>query len=67
MLQGILYVLHTGIGWEDLLQRILLAQLNAANEINWSWAVIDGSHTTRKRGSQTLSPFQLPLTGEQLG
>jgi len=75
-LQGILYVLHTGIGWEDLpqelgfrsgmtcwrrikrwinagvfddLHRILLAQLNAANEIDWSRAVIDGSHIDTKK------------------
>lgn len=76
-LQGILYVLHTGIGWEDLpqelgfgsgmtcwrrikrwtdagvfddLHQILLAQLNAANEIDWSRAVIDGSHIDAKKG-----------------
>ncbi|MFB6846545.1 transposase [Streptomyces sp. NPDC056373] len=76
-LQGILYVLHTGIGWEDIpqelgfrsgmtcwrrikrwihagvfddLHRILLAQLNAANEIDWSRAVIDGSHIDTKKG-----------------
>nr|WP_296067991.1 IS5 family transposase [uncultured Actinoplanes sp.] len=76
-LQGILYVLYTGIGWEDLpqelgfgsgmtcwrrikrwtdagvfddLHQILLAQLNAANEIDWSRAVIDGSHIDAKKG-----------------
>ncbi|WP_307134831.1 transposase [Streptomyces aurantiacus] len=75
-LQGILYVLYTGIGWEDLpqelgfgsgmtcwrrikrwinagvfddLHRILLAQLNAANEIDWSRAVIGGSHIDTKK------------------
>ena len=68
-LQGILFVLHTGIGWEDLplelgfgsgmtcwrrlkrwtdagvfdqLHQILLAQLNAANRIDWSRAAVDG-------------------------
>nr|WP_159062591.1 transposase [Streptomyces caniscabiei] len=92
-LQGILYVLHTGIGWEGLpqelgfrpgmtcwrrikrrikrrinagvfdgLRQILLAQLNAANEVDWSRAVIDGSHIDTKRGSRALSspPFPAP-------
>ena len=88
-LQGILYVLHTGIGWEDLpqelgfrsgmtcwrrikrwinagvfddLHRILLAQLNAANEIDWSRAVIDGSHIDTKKGAPGLefAPISSP-------
>ena len=46
----------------DDLHRILLAQLNAANEIDWSRAVIDGSHIDAKRGPRTLSspPFPAP-------
>jgi transposase len=78
-LQGILYVLHTGIGWEDLPQelgygcgmtcwrrlkrwtdtgvfdqvhRILLAELNAAGRIDWSRAVLDGSHLDAKKGAR---------------
>lgn len=34
----------------DDLHRILLAHLNAANEIDWSRAVIDGSHIDTKEG-----------------
>jgi transposase len=80
--QGILFVLHTGIGWEDLpqelgfgsgmtcwrrlkrwtdagvfdrLHQILLARLNAANRIDWSRAVMDGSHIDAKRGCRHRS------------
>ena len=76
--QGILYVLHTGIGRDDLpqelgfgsgmtcwrpikrwtdagvfddLHQILLAQLNAANELDWSRAMIGGSHIDAKKGA----------------
>lgn len=76
-LHGILFVLHTGIGWEDLpqelgfgsgmtcwrrlkrwieagvfdqLHRILLAELNAAGQIDWSRAVIDAAHVDAKKG-----------------
>jgi transposase len=88
-LQGILYVPHTGIGWEDLpqelgfrsgmtcwrrikrwinagvfddLYRILLAQLNPANEIDWSRALIDGSHIDTKKGVPDLefAPISSP-------
>ena len=88
-------VLHTGIGWEDLpqklgfrsgmtcwrrikrwinagvfddLHRILLAQLNAANEIDWSRAVIDGSHIDAKKGvpgqvrRRSTAPNRVPST-----
>jgi transposase len=71
VLNGILYVLHTGIAWEDLpkefgygsgvtcwrrlrdwqaagvwdaLHQRLLEKLNAAGAIDWSRAVVDGSH-----------------------
>ena len=76
-LQGILFVLYTGIGWEDLpqelgfgsgmtcwrrlkrwteagvfdqLHHLLLAELNAAGRIDWSRAVMDGSHLDAKKG-----------------
>ena len=76
-LQGILFMLYTGIGWEDLPQELgfgsgmtcwrrlkrwtdagvfdqshqmLLARLNAANRIDWSRAVLDGSHIDAKTG-----------------
>ena len=71
VLQGILFVLHTGIGWEHLpqelgfgcgmtawrrlrdwqqagvwerLHELLLAELHAAGELDWSRAVADSSH-----------------------
>ncbi|KMS88751.1 transposase [Streptomyces regensis] len=79
MLQGILFVLFTGIGWEDLPQELgfgsgmtcwrrlrdwqelgvfdrlpqeLLAELNAAGEIDWSRACVDASHIRAKRGAR---------------
>ena len=69
-LQGILYVLHSGVGWEhlppelgfgsgwtcwrrmdewqragvwDRLHALLLGRLRAADQLDWSRAVIDGS------------------------
>ncbi len=36
--------------WEDL-HRLLLARLRAAGEIDWSRAVIDGSHVQAKKGA----------------
>jgi transposase len=77
-LQGILFVLHTGIAWEHLPQELgfgsgvtcwrrmdewqragvwerlheaLLARLRAADEIEWSRAVADGSHVQAKKGA----------------
>jgi len=77
-LQGILFVLQTGIAWRHLplelgfgsgstcyrrldewqhagvwerLQRLLLAQLRAAGEIEWSRAVADSSHVQAKKGA----------------
>jgi transposase len=76
-LQGILFVLHTGIGWEHLpqelgfgsgmtcwrrlrdwneagvwqrLHEVLLAELRAANRIDWSRAVVDSSHVRALKG-----------------
>ena len=75
--RGILFVLHTGIRSEHLLQEsgfgcgmtawrrlrawqeagvweqlheLLLAELHAAGEIEWSRAVADSSHVQAKRG-----------------
>jgi transposase len=77
-LQGILFVLHTGISWTHLplelgfgsgvtcwrrmdewqkagvwekLHALLLARLRAAGEIEWSRAVVDGSHVQAKKGA----------------
>lgn len=77
-LQGILFVLHTGIAWRHLppelgfgggstchrrmdqwqragvwerLHELLLAELRAAGEIEWSRAVCDGSHVQAKKGA----------------
>jgi transposase len=77
-LQGILFVLHTGIAWRHLplelgfgggstcyrrmvewqqagvwerLHSLLLAELRAAGEIEWSRAVSDGSHVQAKKGA----------------
>ena len=77
-LQGILFVLNTGIAWRHLplelgfgggstcyrrmdewqragvwerLHEQLLAELRAAGEIEWAWAVADGSHVQAKKGA----------------
>ena len=77
-LQGILFVLHTGIAWRHLplelgfgggstcyrrmvewqqagvwerLHALLLAELRAAGEIEWSRAVCDASHVQAKKGA----------------
>ena len=77
-LQGILFVLYTGIAWRhlpaelgfgggstchrrmaewqragvwDRLHEILLAELQAAGEIEWSRAVADSSHVQAKKGA----------------
>lgn len=77
VLQGVLFVLFTGIGWEDLpqelgfgsgmtcwrrlrnwqdagvfdqLHELLLAELNAAGQIDWSRACVDASHIRAKGG-----------------
>ena len=83
VLQGVLFVLHTGIGWEHLpqelgfgcgmtawrrlrdwhdagvwerLHELLLAELHAAGEIDWSRAVTDSSHLQAKKGSPKRVP-----------
>ena len=77
-LQGILFVLHTGIAWRHLplelgfgsgstcwrrleeweragvwerLHAVLLDQLQAAGEVEWSRAVADSSHVQAKKGA----------------
>jgi len=82
-LQGILFVLHTGIGWEHLprelgfgcgmtcwrrlhawqeagvferLHSLLLAELNAAGELDWSRAICDSSHVQAKKGARKRVP-----------
>jgi transposase len=79
VLNGILYVLHSGIAWEDLpaqlgygsgmtcwrrlrdwndagvfdqLHQLLLARLHAADRLDWSRAVIDGSHVRSLKGGR---------------
>ncbi|MFI1524847.1 IS5 family transposase [Kitasatospora cineracea] len=93
-LQGILFVLYTGIPWQQLplelgfgsgqtcwrrlerwqqagvfdrLHRILLAELNAAGELDWSRACVDASHVrAKKRGPATgLSPVDRRKTGSK--
>ena len=78
-LQGILFVLHTGIGWEHLpqelgfgcgmtawrrlrawqqagvwerLHELLLAELHAADQVEWSRAVADSSYLQAKKGAR---------------
>jgi transposase len=82
-LQGILFVLHTGIAWRHLplelgfgsgstcyrrlcewqgagvwerLHALLLAELRAAGEIEWSRAVADSSHVQAKKGAPRRAP-----------
>jgi transposase len=77
-LQGVLFVLYTGIAWRhlplelgfgsgstcyrrmvewqqagvwDKLHALLLAELQAAGELEWSRAVADSSHVQAKRGA----------------
>ncbi len=83
VLQGVLFVLHTGIGWEHLpqelgfgcgmtawrrlrdwqhagvwarLHELLLAELQAGGEIDWSRAVADSSHLQAKKGAPRRVP-----------
>lgn len=79
-LQGILFVLHTGIEWSHLppelgfgsgstcwrrlrdwteagvwqrLHEVMLAELHAANRIDWSRASVDSSHVRALKGGTT--------------
>jgi transposase len=82
-LNGILFVLLTGISWVDLPQQfgygsgmtcwrrlrdwtqagvwdqlhaLLLAELHAADQIDWTRAVADASHVRAKRGTRRSVP-----------
>jgi transposase len=94
-LQGILFVLQTGIAWRHLplelgfgsgstcyrrldewqragvwerLHALLLSELRAAGEIEWSRAVADASHVQAKKGAprqagaRLIEPEQAPST-----
>jgi transposase len=85
-LQGILFVLHTGIAWRHLplelgfgggstcyrrmvewqragvwerLHALLLAELRAAGELEWTRAVADASHVQAKKGAPRRARAQL--------
>ena len=89
-LQGILFVLHTGIQWEFLPQELgfgsgmtcwrrlaewneagvwqrlheeLLAELNAADKLDWSRAVIDSSHVRAARRGPKAVPARSTAAG----
>jgi len=89
-LQGILYVLHSGVGWEhlprelgfgsgwtcwrrmdewqragvwDRLHALLLGRLRSADALDWSRAVIDGSHVQAKRGAPKRVPARSTAAG----
>src|SRR6266545_1386046 len=82
-LQGILFVLYTGINWKhlppelgfgsgvtcwrrfrrwceagiwDRLHRMLLSELHALGEIDWSAVCLDGSHVRAKKGGAGTGP-----------
>jgi transposase len=90
-LQGILFVLHTGIAWRHLplelgfgsgstcyrrldewqqagvwerLHALLLSQLGAAGELEWSRAVADSSHVQAKKGAPRRARARLTVAGE---
>jgi transposase len=83
VLQGILFVLHTRIGWEHLpqelgfgcgmtawrrlrawqqarvwekLHELLLAELHAADQLEWERAIADSSHLQAKKGASRPAP-----------
>jgi transposase len=90
VLQGILFVLHTGIGWEHLpqelgfgcgmtawrrlrawqqagvwekLHELLLAELHAADQLEWERAVADSSHLQAKKWARKRVPAQSIAAG----
>jgi transposase len=94
-LQGILFVLYTGIAWRHLpaelgfgggstchrrmdewqragiwerLHEVLLAELRAAGEIEWSRAVVDSSHVQAKKGAPRRARARLiePETAQSI-
>src|SRR2546423_3560018 len=89
-LQGILFVLHTGIGWEHLpqelgfgcgmtawrrlrawqqagvwerLQELLLAELHAAEQLEWERAIADSSHLQAKKWGAKTGPSRSIAAG----
>ena len=87
---GILFVLHTGIGWEHLpqelgfgcgmtawrrlrawqqagvwekLHQVLLAELHAADRVEWSRAVADSSYLQAKKGARKPAPARSTAAG----
>src|SRR2546426_1368082 len=90
VLQGILFVLHTGIGWEHLpqelgfgcgmtawrrlrswqqagvwerLHAVLLAELHAAEQLEWERAIADSSHLQAKKGAPKRVPARSTAAG----
>jgi transposase len=90
-LQGILFVLHTGIGWEHLpqelgfgcgmtawrrlrawqqagvwerLHELLLAELHAADQLEWERAVADSSYLQAKKGATRPGRARLTAAGQ---
>ena len=90
VLQGILFVLHTGIGWEHLpqelgfgcgmtawrrlrawqqagvwerLHELLLAELHAAEQLEWERAIADSSHLQAKKGPRKRVPARSIAAG----
>jgi transposase len=88
---GILFVLHTGIGWEYLpqelgfgcgmtawrrlrgwqqagvwerLHEVLLAELRAADQLEWSRAVADSRYLQAKKGARKQVPALLTVAGQ---
>src|SRR5919201_2502817 len=93
-LQGILFVLHTGIGWEHLpqelgfgcgmtawrrlrawqragvwekLHELLLAELRAADQLEWERAIADSSHLQAKKGAPKRVPARSIAAGPAAG
>jgi transposase len=91
VLQGILFVLHTGIGWEHLpqelgfgcgmtawrrlrawqqagvwerLHALLLAELHAADQLEWGRAIADASHLPAKKGVPKRVPARSTAAGQ---
>ena len=91
VLQGILFVLHTGIGWEhlpqelgfgcgmtawrrlqawqqagvwDRLHELLLAELHAADQLEWERAIADSSHLQAKKGAPRRVPARSTAAGQ---
>ena len=62
-LNGVLFVLLTGIRWTDL-PALLLAELHAGDQIDWTRAAVDASHV-RAKGEDAIGPGAVPNVGEE--